>query len=103
MILFLRNLLIGVRRIDMIPLIIIGYLFIGVCIVIGFIFYDYKENTICTNIEQYLERNDDDVPLYVLIGLFWPISSIIAFIGIVIPFMFKKLLIAIDRLITGAK
>lgn len=94
--------MIGVRRIDMIPLIIIGYLFIGVCIVIGFIFYDYKENTIYTNIEQYLEW-DDNVQLHVIIGLFWPISLIVGFIGIVIPFMFKKLLIVIDRLITGAK
>lgn len=81
---------------------IIGYLFIGVCIAIGFILYDCK-NTECDDIEEYLNWNEDNLIKYIGMGFVWPFSLILFFIMLFLPFIFKKLVIAIYKLISEKK
>ena len=74
-------------------LIIIVYLFIGISTSIGCLLYDYQLSS-AKNIDVYLEWKDgEDLPLYVVMGIFWPITLLIAFITLLMPSIFKKLVI----------
>lgn len=84
----------------MIALIIIGYLFIAVCTSVGMVLCDFKDSA-ADNIETFLEWRDDELTQFIGMGLFWPITLIICFVVLFLPFIFKKLVIAIDRLITN--
>ena len=84
----------------MIVYFIIGYLFISMCTSIGCMLHDYQLSS-AKNIEIYLEWKDsEDFLQYVAMGIFWPITLPIIFITTSLPFIFKKLAIA---LISGLK
>lgn len=74
--------------------IIIGYLFIGMCTSIGCMLHDYQLSS-AKNIDIYLEWKDsEDFLQYVVMGIFWPMTLVIIFITTLLPFIFKKLVIA---------
>lgn len=72
---------------------IMTYLFIGMCTCIGCLLYDYQLSS-AKNIDEYLDWKDiEDLSQYIVMGIVWPITLLIDFIVILMPFIFKKLVI----------
>lgn len=87
----------------MIALIIVGYLLMAICTSIGFILFEYKVWSEVESIEIFLDRCEDDFIKYIGMGFVWPISLIIYFVMLCMPFIFKKLIITVNRLFTGKR
>lgn len=85
----------------MITLIIIVYSVIAVCISFVVTLYEYYNERDCyDDIEDYLYINDDYILSFILSGIIWPITLMIVLFMEFLPFIYKKIIIVIYRLIT---
>ena len=75
----------------------------AICTGIGFVLFEYKVWSEVESIEIFLDRCEDDFIKYIGMGFVWPISLIIYFVMLGMPFIFKKLIITVNRLFTGKR
>lgn len=75
---------------------IIMYLLIAFGTWIGFVYYEYQHHAI-GSIDFYVECNSDDIIMYFLVGILWPISLTTVCVMNVMPALFIRILIFVDH------
>lgn len=79
----------------MIIALIVMYLLIAFCTWIGFLYYEYQQHAI-GQIEFYVECHSDDIRMYFIVGILWPISLIMVVMN-VMPALLIRILIFVDH------
>lgn len=80
----------------MIIALIVMYLLIAFCTWIGFLYYEYRQHAVGP-IDFYVECHSDDIRMYFIVGILWPISLIMVCVMNVMPALLIRILIFVDH------
>ena len=81
----------------MIIALIVIYLLIAFCTWIGFLYYEYQHHAVGP-IEFYVDCHSNDIGMYFVAGILWPISLTMLCVMNVIPALIIRILKFVDHL-----
>ena len=82
-------------------LFVIAYIFVGVCTVAGFVVFDYRTSHYPGTIDCYLSWQSDDVSVYIILGIFWPLTLPVTLIVTIISCIFIFIIKAFNWIINS--